>query len=280
MILYKYLPPERVDVLERRRIRFTQPGDFNDPFEFRPCIQAVATDERLRAYVEENFDRIVEENTSEYASLTDPALRSVLKGIFLSQKDGFPKLFRLMEPQLIQKASTILENLFNQNVGVLCLSEIRNSILMWGHYTNNHQGFVVGFDSGHPFFLKRRSENDEFGFLRKVDYQMQRPQVIFSDTTATPWFETKSEEWAYEKEWRLVKVLSEASERVEREMFPICLFEFPADAVREIILGMRSPSSLVSRMEELAVVFPTARLFRASEDPREYRLVINDVRSP
>jgi hypothetical protein len=34
--LYKYLVPERVDVLLQKRIRFTQPCFLNDPFEFRP----------------------------------------------------------------------------------------------------------------------------------------------------------------------------------------------------------------------------------------------------
>ncbi len=33
MILYKYLTPERIDVLKNRKIRYTQPAAFNDPFE-------------------------------------------------------------------------------------------------------------------------------------------------------------------------------------------------------------------------------------------------------
>jgi hypothetical protein len=42
MILYKYLHPDRIDVLTQKMVRFTQPGDFNDPFEFRPYIQSAA----------------------------------------------------------------------------------------------------------------------------------------------------------------------------------------------------------------------------------------------
>ena len=33
MIVYKYLQPERIDVLENGMIRFSQPHDLNDPFE-------------------------------------------------------------------------------------------------------------------------------------------------------------------------------------------------------------------------------------------------------
>jgi hypothetical protein len=36
--LYKYLAPERLDILEHGRIRFTQPEAFNDPFEFLPAL--------------------------------------------------------------------------------------------------------------------------------------------------------------------------------------------------------------------------------------------------
>src|SRR5215467_14012687 len=36
MLLYKFLTPERLDVLEKGLIRFTQPAALNDPFESRP----------------------------------------------------------------------------------------------------------------------------------------------------------------------------------------------------------------------------------------------------
>ena len=37
-IVYKYLQPERVDVLKFGRIRFTQLEALNDPFEGLPCL--------------------------------------------------------------------------------------------------------------------------------------------------------------------------------------------------------------------------------------------------
>lgn len=32
--MYKYLPPERIDVLTSKMICFSNPKNFNDPFEF------------------------------------------------------------------------------------------------------------------------------------------------------------------------------------------------------------------------------------------------------
>jgi Protein of unknown function (DUF2971) len=276
MILYKYLQPVRLDVLKHGRIRFTQPGDFNDPFEFRPRIREVASDAEVRAYVEEHFEQLVDEELAKYGALTQLLPQADLRGLLVKQKAMLPALFRLLEPAAMQRLSPMIDGFLNVNVGILCLSEVRDSILMWGHYTDNHQGFVVGFDSDHPFFSRRRSDNDEFGFLRRVDYQPQRPQVTLTDTTSPAWFQTKSEHWSYEKEWRIVRVLSEAEHRIDRSPFPICLFEFAPDAVREIIVGMRSAPSFIAEIQSLAAGLPRAVVFVAREDSG-YGLVVNEI---
>jgi hypothetical protein len=200
MILYKYLPAVRVDVLRRRAVRFTQPGDFNDPFEFRPKIQAVASSDDVRGHVEEHFDTLVDEELAKYGSLVPPLLQANIREIVLNQKSIFPGLFQLLQPHVLRRVAPTIDTILNLNVGVFCLSEVRESILMWGHYTGNHRGLVIGFESTDPFFSKRRSESDEFGFLRPVIYQVQRPQVTLADTTSPAWFQTKSDDWAYEKE--------------------------------------------------------------------------------
>lgn len=274
MILYKYLQPARVDLLKHNRIRFTQPGDFNDPFEFRPRIREVASEAEVQRYVEEHFEQLVDEELAKYGALIQLLPQTDLRGLLTKQKAMLPALFRLLEPAAIRRLSPMIDGFLNLNVGLLCLSEVRDSILMWGHYTDNHQGFVVGFDSDHPFFSKRRSDKDEFGFLRRVDYNPQRPHVTLTDTTSTAWFSTKSDQWSYEKEWRIVRVLSETDHRIDRSPFPICLFEFAPDAVLEIIVGMRSPPSLVTEIRSLAASFPRAQLFAAREDAG-YGLLIN-----
>ena len=45
MVLYKYVTEERIDILQNRLIRFTQPNAMNDPFEARPDFKALATNE-------------------------------------------------------------------------------------------------------------------------------------------------------------------------------------------------------------------------------------------
>jgi hypothetical protein len=170
--------------------------------------------------------------------------------------------------------SAAIYSSFNLNVGVLCLAEIRDSLLMWGHYTDNHEGFVIGFDQNHPFFSVRRGPEDEFGFLRQVKYCRNRPRVTLANTTSTEWFETKSDEWTYEKEWRMLRVLEGAEARLEAVPHPICLFSFPTDAVVEIIVGLRCPLEVRGRLRTLSEVYSRAKVFQAQEHPSEYALSI------
>lgn len=266
MILYKYLKPVRLDVLKNKSIRFTQPSDLNDPFEFRPRIREVASDAEVQAHVEEHFEQLIDEELSKYGALTKLLPQAGFRELLLKQKAMVPELFRVLQPAAVQRLSTMIEGFFNLNIGILCLSEVRDSVLMWGHYTDNHQGFVIGFDSDHSFFCKRTNNNDEFGFLRRVQYQAQRPQVTLADTSSLEWFQTKSEDWSYEKEWRIVRVLSEADHRIAQSPLPVYLYDFGADAVREIIVGMRSTDSFIDETLSLAASFPGALVFRAREN--------------
>src|SRR5450755_4024642 len=106
MVLYKYLTPARLDVLEHRRIRFTQPAAFNDPFEFKPYIESAASQEHLREFVEQNFDAILRRELEEY-----PILSKLLPGeqavnLLRPFKSSIPSLFQLLEPQYLTRVST------------------------------------------------------------------------------------------------------------------------------------------------------------------------------
>ena len=277
MVLYKYLTPARLDVIERCMIRFTQPAAFNDPFEFRPCIESAISQAHFREYVEQNFDEILKRELNEYPILSSLLPYESTVELLRPLKSRIPELFQLLQPKYLPSISSAIDSAFNKNVGVLCLSEVRDSLLMWGHYTENHEGFLIGFDQGHPFFSIRRGPDDEFGFLRQVKYCRDRPSVTLADTTGTEWFETKSEEWAYEREWRMMRVLHDAECRLDAAPYPICLFSFPIDAVAEIIIGLRSSRELRNRLTSLSTGFPKAKVLQAQEHSSQYALVINAV---
>jgi hypothetical protein len=170
---------------------------------------------------------------------------------------------------------------FGGNVGVLCLSEDPLNLLMWGHYCNAHQGAVVEFDVTHEFFSGSTTEAGFHQYFRKVEYSEQRPSLShahfqknkmgFLNDHGSGWLEllrtehpllfTKSPDWAYEREWRLVRQLVDKSDPFSdkpkaRKMFtghhvdddyarnpvpsPVELAKVPAACIKTIYLGAKS----------------------------------------
>jgi hypothetical protein len=124
MIVYKYLDPARIDVLEQGRIRFTQPGALNDPFETLPCFTQYkqALLKSLHVGAQKKFGAEAAQATlTERQALIDRALLDIPKSM-------------------------------SRHFVLLSLSKVRNNLLMWSHYTDSHRGFVIGFDSNNPFF--------------------------------------------------------------------------------------------------------------------------------
>jgi hypothetical protein len=87
---------------------------------------------------------------------------------------------------------------------ISCFSEINNSIIMWSHYANKHSGFCIEYD------LKNYRSNV---FLFPVFYEEELFDMTKYLLTEKDKFNnfalllaaiTKSIEWAYEKEWRLI----------------------------------------------------------------------------
>lgn len=121
-------------------------------------------------------------------------------------------------------------------LGIISLSESYNNPLMWAHYANEHKGLVVEFDFNEPFFASSIRTNNgkasRFGpnvlgscyeYPEKVDYQRELPNFSRSELSAPDsinehhWKKffktilfTKSIDWIYEQEQRMVVPLEDA----------------------------------------------------------------------
>lgn len=110
---------------------------------------------------------------------------------------------------------------------------------MWAHYTASHTGLALGFDEQHPFFNRRRTENDEFYFVRKVRYS-DDPPVSLANIDGDALLITKGTRWSYESEWRMLVPLRDATRSVVVGGDTVHLFAFPPNALRCIILGVNA----------------------------------------
>ena len=130
-------------------------------------------------------------------------------GNVLEFNDPYDSLISLTHPDPKVLQSKLDEGAAKQRAaqfgayGILCLTENPQSTCSWAHYAENHAGIALGFE------LDVSRED-----LIKIKYQLSRPYLDItkplepnSDETRSrvmTCLETKSPDWVYESERRLI----------------------------------------------------------------------------
>ncbi len=260
--LYKFVAPDRVDILENGLIRFTQPSALNDPFEFRPLFDQMISENGLRETLSSARELIGDQLRQKYAALTSteraklPPVEDVIKGL-RANPAVVDRLIAQQEPLLraaltafTPQAKEVLTREIGKRLGILSLSEHLSHQLLWAHYADSHRGFVLEFDTSHPYFDRRRSNKDELYHLRRVMYAQRTSRGrTLMDITGEDLLSTKRPEWSYETEWRMFIQLSDADRVINVEGDEIYLFAMPLSALTKVVVGARSSEELVSRVK-------------------------------
>ncbi|MBD5153055.1 MAG: DUF2971 domain-containing protein [Oscillibacter sp.] len=180
--LYKYYSdkPVNLDAVRNNKMWYSAPCNFNDVFD---CD--IAIDEQA-------------------------VFNSALK-LFPDKRGmraGSPmwKNLRLE----VNRALKLLRDQFDalrNTTGVSCFSESDDSLLMWAHYANNHRGICVEYDllevsaklgfSAVPVIYS--DDRTCFNFLNLQTIEKDSLGIFIQSLTS------KSPEWDYEKEWRIVR---------------------------------------------------------------------------
>ncbi|MFS7241392.1 DUF2971 domain-containing protein [Serratia proteamaculans] len=281
MEIFKYFHPDRMDVLRNKSIRLTQPLALNDPFELKPHISAIASDEMITAEVE----KVMKERVAiEYRKLPRDVRELFTIESFeamLKSKIEYFSPHRMISSVTPNIKGMLLDK-FETMIGILCVTTSADNLLMWAHYADSHKGFVIEFDADSEFFNQKRSDVDEFGFLREVKYQQVRPSVVLADIEDFTIFLTKGIEWSYEREWRMMLPIQNANNVIDLgpEMPSINLFSFPQAAIKNIIMGCRmdeEKKNEIKRCIEGDEGYSHVKLLNTKIDDKEYRLVIEPV---
>src|SRR6266404_2239082 len=127
MLIHKYVTGNRIDILERGLIRFTQSSALNDPFETEPNLCD------LEAYLRRLGLRTIEEQRD--------------RGTFMQ----LAVAEFMLEPTIRKKLAKFRQD-NSSNFAFLSLTRKENNLLMWSHYSDSHRGFLLGFESDDPFF--------------------------------------------------------------------------------------------------------------------------------
>lgn len=271
-MLYKYFPIERQDVLRNGLVRFTQPGDFNDPFELHPSYDLMS-----KADIAVLPEALGQEGQDgpKMRVLTPEAMHAMLSAVL----PGLQKQMALhagLEGAYALDNNRMAQSTFDSKFGVLCLTEVPDSLLMWAHYANNHNGFAIQFDENHEFFSPTTFEGQALE-LSKVDYSSQRPVLSYSTLNSPSLYYRKSTEWLHEREWRIIKPLSDARKSLPHSEHPRFLFDLPASAIKGVIIGLSVPQGARTELCNLLSQphLKHATIYQTALSKDEYKLEIH-----
>lgn len=281
--LFKYLHSERTDVLANGTIRFSSPKVLNDPFELKPYISALAPSSYIQSGFDQLLPKILEE---EYEKLPITIRAKVPFSDYLRfakerlplAKAGMAKLIDMTLPMI----RGVVSQKFEELMGILCLTESPTNLLMWAHYADSHQGFVIEFDPESPFFDQRIDPDDELRHIRKVIYCDERPSVMLSEIEDFLPFLTKGNDWSYECEWRMILPLTNASQVIGSGSTGLHLFEFPKSAIRSVIFGCRMTDSKKAEIRRILYdnnEYSHIRCVETKIDEKHYRVFVTDIDS-
>jgi hypothetical protein len=242
--LFKYVSPERVDVIKTLQIRFTQPSQFNDPFDVLPCIDWRVDGKQI----DQAADQVERRRFRSYALRLEREGRTPVA--FEDFKDiqarhNRRRIEELRDPARFKEIATAWNQRWWDRVGILSLSAAEKSLLMWAHYTGSHEGMLVEFDPKHPFFSPPgKTPGVDFGTTVEVVYSKARPRVGFGDAAGDAaatllTLNTKSEDWAYEKEWRVFQLLEKSDAKVVGAAETVHLFNLPPTSMKRVVVGCR-----------------------------------------
>lgn len=219
--LYKYgwFDPKDywLENLKNDVVWLSKPENFNDPFD---CSLTVFMNslglEYMKRTVSELFDDELSTQELELLNKSEDMLNDVIRLMIAKNSDASkqPDYWHKYAYNLFQfgfqTISDLFEIMIKDKVYVSCFSETFESILMWSHYANKHTGYCIEYDFTQ---LDYKSEVSRMLYPIKycnklfnaTDYMLPE----FMNGITNEFFVicatiSKSLEWKYENEWRLV----------------------------------------------------------------------------
>jgi len=178
--LYKYYSFNKYTekIFTHNEIYFPTPNEFNDPFDSKIKLSYEGTKKKWKEYLLQALERRIPDLTKEQR---------------LAEVD------RIIEEGRYKQIPDNISYSFLDKIGVFCMSEKKDHILMWSHYSASHTGFCLEFNATNEFF----------GRYQKIIYKLNYPKVNYFKSTQ--WEKTKTSLltkaffWKYEQEWRIIE---------------------------------------------------------------------------
>jgi hypothetical protein len=305
--LFKFYKPTAENILDirKRRLWFSHPKTFNDPFDCHTGYDSESYEKHaFMEYVKKNgqansensknsftldeYNRLVASTTEHdyYNYNKYERYDTVLRKILEDKSESFNRQIydvKMREREEVEDKMTLLRN---AKIRIACFSALdRNKgfndiIQMWSHYTDNHQGFCVEYDTSnicssinlvnkdHDFYSDRSAYMDErvraalYAGLFPVIYQASRVNIPKTklkrikidskghlqhdsevDAILYKTYIVKSAKWSYEKEWRII---------LDEDVCDYFDNKVPFPYINRIFLGCKMNKQNIDAMIEIA----------------------------
>lgn len=204
---YKYMRAENViKLLESKTLWFSSPKNFNDPFDCNvDLLDFTPSHEGIKEFINQKVSGNRATRREEIAK---------------NKRDPFR-----IKSQVAGQTQTN----FHKS-GVCCYSEVNDNILMWSHYSDNHKGVCLKFNSS----------------LRTLGTMTAKVNYLSGYLTSNFWHEkggaiyhlvfTKAADWKYEREIRSIRILDNGA------------IVFDINLLEEIIFGCRTDAAVIDRI--------------------------------
>lgn len=241
--LYKYYSdkPRNLEAVKNNKMWYSAPCDFNDVFD---CDLAINSKEILNGVLQMVPDK---------------------RGIRVGSQ-----MWKQLNGSVNQQIKTFQADFegLRTKMGIACLSEADNSLLMWAHYANNHRGMCVEyelleFNSRLGFSPVPIIYSDERVSIHTFETLEQDIQGKFIESLTS-----KSADWSYEREWRIIREDSACGDKWDVEKKGALL-----DAIRpkSVTLGCMATSEFEKEVRKYCEV-SRINLFKMQKNPDRYSL--------
>jgi hypothetical protein len=241
-----------VALLSEGKLKLSRPDKFNDPWDCRLHYQ-VPTDPAGR-------DRVIEywkELHRKHFSHISEAKRALIAYDFKSHPSKILDGLANAEKRLYETSCN--------RYRIYCLAEKPDVPLMWSHYAGSHTGICLEFDA-------RRAP---FAAAEKVKYVSAYPAYDVLGHNNYDSLFTKSADWSYEAEWRLIaeeRAFAGSPRTIKTDDDFLAI---PSSVLKSVTIGCLTDKRTRRRIEDLIKTnAPSVLVRQTTLAPDKYELVI------
>lgn len=247
--LYKHTKVDQnqlvFNIFKKCHMKFSKPIDFNDPYDCHFETRIDFTGLTRKKFNKEHRLKIRTDQWEHTKEKYKSNLINIIKNNYLN-------------------------DIRNNHFTVACFNNNPLNILMWSHYADNHRGFLIEFKFPKkaigrlPIPVEYTSQYPIISLPYSLHALNQDLDLQHENTRKI--FYTKSIDWEYENEYRLINIKNE-------------LATFPENYISSVIFGTNTPPSIKNTINEIIQDFNLInkleiKTYQTQLAKKQYRLIV------